>query len=81
MRNSNCLILATLLLLLGCRKSFDIENADKIHKFYVTGPHPDGPSYPVRIIVSGKIDGKAIIYITHSEKAYNSSNSMTFGRL
>ncbi len=75
------LVLAILVFLLGCTKSFEVEDAGKMQEFYIShsGPLRDGASYPIKITVTGQIDGKALIYIAPSVTTYNSSYSMTFG--
>ena len=74
------LVLAILVFLLGCTKSFEIEDAGKMQEFYIRRPYFSiGIDYPVKLTVTGKIDGRALIYITPSATAYNSSYSMTFG--
>lgn len=73
-------LLAILLLSTGCTKNFDVEEEaiDIIQEFYASSPYPNGPSYWVKITVTGKIDGKARIYITPSARDYNPEYSMSF---
>ncbi len=74
------LVLAILVFLLGCTKSFEVEDAGKMQEFYIRRPYFSiGIDYPVKLTVTGKIDGRGLIYITPSATAYNSSYSIPFG--
>lgn len=73
-------LLAILLLSTGCAKNFDVlEEADKMHEFYIGRPYFSfGFEYPIKLTITGQIDGKALIYITPSANSYNPGYSMSF---
>lgn len=72
-------LLAILLLSTGCTKNFEVEEADKMHEFYIGRPYFSfGFEYPIKLTVTCQIDGKALIYITPSATSYNPSYSMSF---
>lgn len=51
-----------------------------MQEFYVSRSYFSfGISYPVKITVAGKIDGRARIYLTPSATSYNSFYSIPFG--
>lgn len=75
-------LLVTLLLSTGCTKNFEVEEADKMQEFYISQPYfKVGPEYMTKLTVTGKIDGRARIYMTHSTTVYDPFYSLSFGPL
>lgn len=64
----------------GCTKGFDVKNIDKIEEYYISRPYFNFTlDYPVKLTITGKIDGRARIYLTPSATVYNSNYSIPFG--
>lgn len=76
-------LLITLFLSIGCTKNFEVEEADKMQEFYINRPDylKINPEHMAKLTVTGKIDGRARIYMTHSTTAYDPFYSLSFGPL